>query len=454
MTEIKIILAAYFLILLGIGIYSYLRVKSASDYFVAGKRGSWWQVSGSLFATIIGASAILGTIELSQRAGWAALWFLGSASAGLFVLAFLTSRISRLGNYTLPELLGYFYGKKAQKLATILIPVAWLGVVAAQVIGGAKILSSIGLFTYTQGALLAGVVFILYTLIGGQLSILKTDFFQSLVILAGLFTLFFIRFRQLSPADIPPITGSSLLNDRFGPLDLFFLLITYSITFVVGPDIYTRIFCARNQKIARLSVVVVAILILPVAFMLTFLGITAAPGEASAASSQFVLPGTSFLPPWALGLLIAALLSAVMSSASTTLLTSSMIVAELFTGNLNQKRSLLLTRWFVVLLGFLSLLIAIQVTSVLKALLIALSFFSGAFILPMIAGLARWPVNSKMVLPAILTGGFMALAGRIVSEFVSGNWGYFLISAAFILNAVLLLFRAPSPRNAPKFSQD
>ncbi|HOI50613.1 MAG TPA: hypothetical protein PK167_14965, partial [Prolixibacteraceae bacterium] len=206
MTEIKIILAAYFLILLGIGIYSYLRVKSASDYFVAGKRGSWWQVSGSLFATIIGASAILGTIELSQRAGWAALWFLGSASAGLFVLAFLTSRISRLGNYTLPELLGYFYGKKAQKLATILIPVAWLGVVAAQVIGGAKILSSIGLFTYTQGALLAGVVFILYTLIGGQLSILKTDFFQSLVILAGLFTLFFIRFRQLSPADIPPIT--------------------------------------------------------------------------------------------------------------------------------------------------------------------------------------------------------------------------------------------------------
>ena len=66
MTDIKYILVGYLSIVIGIGVYSFFRVKNAADYYISGKRGSWWQISGSLFATIMGGSAILGTIELSQ----------------------------------------------------------------------------------------------------------------------------------------------------------------------------------------------------------------------------------------------------------------------------------------------------------------------------------------------------------------------------------------------------
>jgi SSS family solute:Na+ symporter len=439
MTVITWILLAYFLLMTGIGIYSFFRVKSISDYYISGKQGNLWQITGTLFATIIGGSAILGTVELSQKAGWAAVWFLTSASAGLFVLAIIAPKVSRLGHYTLPEMIRNFYGRRAERTAAFMIPFAWLGIIAVQIIAGAKVLSGLGIMSYSGSAWLCGVVFTLYTLLGGQKSILKSDFVQALIILAGVVVLFVLRRKACAGDNFPQLSPSTLFNEDFSAMDLFFLLVTYSVTFVVGPDIYSRIFCARDGKVARKSVILTALLIIPVAYMLTFLGITAGNDIPPANENGFILPGTSFLPPWALGLLVAALLSAVMSSADTTLLTSSLILAELVTGNLDKKESFNTTRVIIPVMGCLSILIALKVTSILNAFLISLSFFSGAFIIPVISGIAGWKVNRHLAYAAIITGGITTLAGKIVSNTVPGNGGNLLILLGFGLNAFLLL---------------
>ena len=80
--QLKLIITIYFLGVLAVGIVSYFKIKTPDDYFVAGKRAGLIPVSGSLLATILGGSAILGTIELSQKLGWPALWFLFCASLG------------------------------------------------------------------------------------------------------------------------------------------------------------------------------------------------------------------------------------------------------------------------------------------------------------------------------------------------------------------------------------
>ena len=69
-----------------IGIFSSRKIRSDGDYYVAGKRGNLWQITGSLLATILGSSAILGTADLALNQGWAASWLLLSASIGLFIL--------------------------------------------------------------------------------------------------------------------------------------------------------------------------------------------------------------------------------------------------------------------------------------------------------------------------------------------------------------------------------
>lgn len=448
MTQIETILVGYLALVTGIGVYSFFKVKDASDYYVSGKRGSWWQISGSLFATIMGGSAILGTIELSQKAGWSAAWFLLSASAGLFVLSMISRKISLLGHYTLPELLLRFYGKRAEKAASLLIPVAWTGIIAAQIIAGAKILESLDITNYQNGALVCGAIFIFYTLAGGQLSILKTDFAQALIILAGIITMFILRLAHPPVIHLQEVPEITLFNDAFKVADLLILMLTYSITFVVGPDIYSRIFCARNEKVAQRSVIIVAVLLIPVAFILTYLGVMA--GVQTTEGNGFVIPGSSFLPPWALGLMAAALLSAVMSSADTTLLNSSMILSELFTGDLDKPGGIRLTRIFIVIMGVFSLIIALKVTSILNALLLSLTFFSGAFIIPVIAGLADWPIRRGNVIYAIVIGGTLALTGKILTDLYGIAIGYWLILAAFVLNASILLAGSKAKKNRPQ----
>ena len=75
-----IFLILYIVLMILIGIISSRKIKSEGDYYVAGKRGNLWQITGSLLATILGSSAILGTADLAMTQGWAASWLLLSAS--------------------------------------------------------------------------------------------------------------------------------------------------------------------------------------------------------------------------------------------------------------------------------------------------------------------------------------------------------------------------------------
>jgi len=432
--QVEFTIIAYFLFIVGIGVYSAFQVKKPDDYYVAGKRAGWLPVSGSLLATILGGSAVLGTIELSQSIGWPALWFLFSAAAGLLVLVPLSKYVRRYGNFTLPELLGKFYGKRAETIASLIIPLAWVGIVAAQIIAAAKILSGLNSLSYQQAAIISGSVFILYTLLGGQWSILKTDTLQSVLILIGLTAMLFFIFTDPEKQVSHPLSFEAMFNEKFGLIDLLILLITYSVTFVVGPDIYSRIFCARNEKTASKSVLIVALILVPVSFGLTYLGVFSQnSGEGIVTFAQRLLPG------WAYGLFLAALLSAVMSSADTTLLTSSIILSELMTDNLDKQNSLTLTRYLIVGIGALSLVIALYVTSIIQALLLALTFFSGAFVVPTLAGLLQIRVNRKNVAFALLSGGIIALTGKLLTQLNYAIIGNSLILIAYIVNAICLL---------------
>ncbi|WP_347841164.1 sodium:solute symporter family protein [uncultured Draconibacterium sp.] len=430
--EITILL--YFLFIIGIGIYSAFSIKKPSDYYVAGKNANFWQVAGSLLATILGGSAIIGTIELSQNTGWPALWFLFSAAIGLFVLAPVSKYVRRYGKYTLPELLGNFFGKKAERFATLIIPLAWLGIVAAQIIAAAKILQSLDFISYEMAAIVATIVFIIYTLLGGQLSILKTDSLQALLIISGLAALVFFSLKSSQTINYEPLQFGSLFNASFSIVDLLVLLLTYSVTFVVGPDIYSRLFCAKKEKTATTAIVVVAFLLIPISFALTYLGV-----YSGSSNEGIVSFAQHLLPEWAYGLFIAALLSAVMSSADTTLLTSSMILSELFIGDLDHSKSLPLTRWLVIAIGLGSLIIALFITSVIQALLMALAFFSGAFVVPMLFGLLGVKVNRNNIIKAMAIGGVTALLGKTVTLIDYSSIGNIIIISAYFINCTFLL---------------
>ena len=433
-----IILIVYALILFLIGIYSYMKIKTPFDYFLAGKKTGVWQVSGSLLATILGGSAILGTIGLAESQSWASAWYILAASLGLFGLLPIVRKVYAKGKFTLPELIGQFYGESARKVTSVIIPIAWLGIVAAQIIAGAQILVSFFGLEYSNGVYLTAGIFIVYTYIGGQVSIMKTDLFQAFFILAGVvLTAIMIPANQL-PA-LPDFASHFPFNEHYSPFDLFILILTFSSTFVVGPDIYSRVFCAKDSKTAFRSVLIVALILIPFAFVLSYVGMYAATFHSGAQnSSALVNLANIYLPEWASGILVAALISAVLSTASTTLLTTSMILSELFHKDINNQKSFGQTKLFLIAVGILSMLISLKVTSIVSSLLLALSFYSGAFIIPMIAALFNLPYNKRFSIAAMLSGGILALSGKLMMTFDHFETGQYVLISGFILNALLL----------------
>jgi SSS family solute:Na+ symporter len=434
------ILIIYGIILLLIGIYSFLKIKTPFDYFLAGKKTGVWQISGSLLATILGGSAILGTIGLAGSQSWASSWYILSASLGLLGLLPIVRKVYSLGKFTLPELIGQYYGDAARKVTSLIIPVAWLGIVAAQIIAGAQILVSFFGMSYSSGVLFTGVIFIVYTYIGGQVSIMKTDLFQAFFIIAGV-VLTAVMLPAGNISKLPTLADSFPFNAQYSPFDLFIMILTFSSTFVVGPDIYSRVFCSKDSKTAFRSVLIVALILIPFAFVLSYVGIYAAAIHSGAENSSALINlANLYLPEWATGILVAALISAVLSTAATTLLTSSMILSELFHKDINNQKSLRQTKLFIIGIGILSMIISLKITSIVASLLLALSFYSGAFIIPMIAALFNLPYNKHLSITAMLTGGILALTGKLLMTYNHPELGSTILISGFVMNAMLIFF--------------
>ena len=441
-----IIIALYILLMIYLGIYSSRKIRSNNDYYIAGKKGNIWQITGSLLATILGSSAILGTADLALTQGWAASWLLLSASLGLFILIPVSHLVRQNGKYTLPQMIGDFYGKEAKLISSLIISIAWIGIIAAQIIGAAKILQGFIGLDYSIGVWGSGLIFIFYTIIGGQISVLKTDLYQSFIIIVGiLITALFILFSETTP--VTAMTNMDFpFNKGFHPFDLIVLLLTYSTTYIVGPDIYSRIFCAESKSTARKSVMLTAIILVPFSLCITFIGVYASykfPGLNQQHGSALILVMIHTLPDWGIGLLIAALLSAVMSSGATTLLTSALIISDPVSKGLDKRNSLRNTKLIMLIIGLLSILLSLNVTSIIESLLIALTFFSGAFIVPTLAGLFKFRTNRWQSNTAIITGGCIALAGKVYCLYGDRIIGNIIIMSAFIINSLILFSGNP-----------
>ena len=436
-----LIIIFYLLLMILTGVFSARKIKSERDYYVAGRQGNIWQITGSLLATILGSSAILGTADLALTQGWAASWLLLSAALGLLVLVPVSMLVKRKGKYTLPQMIGDFYGTEAKIISSFIISIAWIGIIAAQIIGAAKIMNGFTGLNYSLGVWGSGAIFIFYTLIGGQISVLKTDLYQSFIIIGGiLLTAIYIFFKE----PVTPLGMSTLkfpFNEGFHPFDLIVLVLTYSSTFVVGPDIYSRIFCAENERTARKSVLISALVLIPFSLCITYLGVFAAfkyPEIQQHNGSALIPVMVGTLPEWGIGILVAALLSAVMSTGSTTLLTSSTIISDPLSRGLDQQYSMRNTKIIMLIIGLLSILLSLSVHSIIQSLLMALTIFSGAFIIPTIAGLFGFTASKRRSSSAMIIGGTVALVGKVVALNIGYSSGNLLIITGFILNALIL----------------
>ncbi len=464
----NIALIVYLIFLIFIAARSARHVKDIPDFFVARKGASAKAVAGSLVATILGGSAVIGAIDSGARLGGAATWFMLVGALGLLALIPFAGRAYQHGKYALPDLVESLYGKGPRLVASLVIPVAWTGIVAAQIIAAAKLLMTFTALSYTAAAIVAAAVFTGYTLAGGQLSILRTDFLQACLIVLGLVVLAGFALFGENPANAAPSLSAILqgapafpFNTNFSPLDLFLLILTYGTTYTAGPDIFSRMFCAKDTATAKKAIFTAAAILVPVAFVIGFLAVYGVSlGDVQGARITAI--ANAVLPQPLIPLIALALLSVVLSSADTTLLSSSVIICRLFDVS-NEKEipacagmttmdagmttkgagmtPLTKARIVILLNGIVALLLALVFTDIIGTLLLALAVYAGAFTVPILWGLLGLKAKPKFVAAAIVAGGTLALAGKLCPALpgpLGGHTGDILMIAAFVVNGIVL----------------
>lgn len=428
-----------------IGVFSRKRARSADGFFIANRSRSTLLVTGSLLATIIGGSATIGLAGLGFTRGLTGMWWLLVGSIGLLVLGlFFAEKVRAFALYTLPGLAEKQYGTRVSIVISILIVIAWIGVIAGQIIATGKIMSILQIGSPELWMVIFTLIFIGYTIIGGQYADIGTDMVQAVLIFAGIFigcVLVLVNIGGVTELvnSLPANRFEFPLSSQFDIVDLFSYLLLVGMVYVVGPDMYSRILSARDGKTAKKATLWAAILIIPFAICITLIGMSA--------SVLFpdIMPEQAFpalmmqqFPPLLGALIMAALVSATISSADSCVLSVGTIVSvdiiKKVKPGLSEKELLIIARTSIVVFGILALLMALLIKGVISALLFAYTIYTGGVIVPILAGFYknRLKVTSTGALFAIVGGGLAALISKLA------NINYLDIGAIFI--SAMLLF--------------
>ncbi len=428
------VVGAYFAVMLTVGWRARTRLPEA--YWVAGRSGRPLPVAASLVATVFGASSTVGLVGLAYGRGLTGAWW--SLVGGLALVPFallLAPRVRRLEVVTLPDILERAYGARVALAGALVIAVAWCGVVAAQIVAGGLLLG--GIFHLPlQGALaVVAAVFVLYTFWGGQPSVIRTDAWQLVLFCVALLATLALVLRSVlagggAPAELPPGFLSFPVSPDFGWYQvLVFYPLIVGLPYLVGPDIYSRVLCARDENAARRAALTAVVVVVVLSFAFALLGILVRarfPGL----HPESALPEAvaALAPAGVKGLIVAGLLGAVMSSADTTLISAATIlsrnvVSPLANGDLRgggptrigPGGQLHLTRVLVMVVGAVAWSISAFHQGIIASLLLAYTVFVGGVVLPTLASFwrERLRVTEAGALWAVALGGGCAVLGGL-----------------------------------------
>jgi len=398
-----VIIALYLVMLLGVGYYASRRVKGTEDYTIAGRKLGYPVLLGTLIGTAIGAAATIGKAGKAYEVGIGLFFATMAYSIGLFLFGFIAPIIRRTGVWTIPDALVIRYGGVMRIVTAVVMILAVIALFGGQLVAvGLAVTSVMGEFgiTYLEAILGAGLIMVLYTVMGGLLAVAYTDFIQTIImiifvgILLPILIIHDVGGTHMAWVHMQPEPGR-----LFGGLtvayivSIFFIDIPFSM---VDPSLWQRAAAAKDTKTIKNSMFITAGVNLYWSFIAVFLGvmaITLLPGlENTAGGTDTAIPAlvTAYLPVGIRGLCLAAMMAVMMSTADTALLiagtTFSRDIVRAYKPDLSDTSLLRLARLFILVIGVLGVGFALVMQGIFDILLLAFAIFvSGVFIPTMAA---------------------------------------------------------------------
>lgn len=489
-----IILFLYFIILFLIGYFASKRIKNTKDYYVGGKKLGYWVVAFSARATGESAWLLLGLTGLGALVGVSAFWTVLGEVIGVGISWFFMAEKFKIlsdkyESITIPDYLVSRFKSTTHTLRIVAATALSLFViiyVSAQIDATGSAFESFLGWNYYTGAIVGFVIVLTYIFTGGFIAVAWSDLFQGLIMLFGLLFLpvmaYFSISSDVSVSDelikLDPYFLNIWGEGGFNMLNLFTILgfLFIGLGFMGSPQLFIRFMSIKDTSEIRKGrwVAVIFTLLTDASavligiygrYLLTSIGDN--PEEILGNGAQNVLPMLveKIMPLTLIGLYIAAVLSAIMSTIDSLLVVASSAISrdfyqQIFKPNKSEEELAKISKWITLFLAVFALIVAMIVAittpdrTIFWFVIFGWSGLAATFCPTIILSLFWSNFNEKGAIASMITGflsvplfkfGFTSLNGIGIYFDKLGELGpSFLL--AMIIGVLVSLFTSNKTR--------
>lgn len=456
---------AYLILMLAIGVIAYKRTSNSSDYFLGGRTLGPWPAALSAGASDMSGWLLLGLPGFAYASGIEAVWLAGGLLMGTWLNWLICAKRLRTFSIqtdalTLPEYLSRRFNDKSkliQVISSLFILLFFLFYTSSGLVAGGKLFETVFGLDYTTAVIIGTVCVVSYTLFGGFLAVAWTDLVQGLLMAAALVFVPVVMMESGTTELVNNLEAInphllSVWNDVQGePLSAIAIvsLMAWGLGYFGQPHILARFQATRSNKdltTARRIAVVWTILSMIGALAIGLVGlvyVTGHPGtQLEDGEKIFMLLVNAAFNPVVAGILLAAILAAIMSTADSQLLVSSSALAEDFYKQVIKKDAssediVKVGRVGVLGISLLALILALNPdSSVLGLVSYAWAGFGAAFGPAILLSLFWSRMNRNGALAGIIVGGVTI----VVWKQLSGGWfDLYEILPGFVFSSIAII---------------
>ncbi|MCT9852406.1 sodium/proline symporter [Priestia megaterium] len=395
-TVVYIEIAIYLIAMLAIGIYFSKKDLSHSDYFLGGNKLPGWALAFSERATGESAYMFLGAIGFIYVAGLSGIWilsgmFLGVIASWLFLSKRFMTEQQKYKVNSLTDYIAVKFPKHAdiiRWLASGVLVLFFVCYLAAQFSGMGKTIYSFSGFNITWGTIIIAAIIIAYSCMGGFMSVVWTDTIQSFLMLASFIIVPIAAFMEIKNQGLSISTELANMghgaDSWVGGLNgvaigaMLFTNLSWFFGWLGGqPQLSSRFMAITTEKerVTGRNMAIIWTLIVYIGAFLSAIFASTLYKQGTIDDPEMILPHMVFeiLPPWIAGIIVAGILAAIMSTASSQLLVittsiSEDIIHKTLRWNISSRKLVHLSRFVAVISGIVGVIISLKSGSVIYSL--------------------------------------------------------------------------------------
>ncbi len=453
-----IVILLYMALTVAIGLISSSRKKkekatqSNEDFLMAGKSLGVLALAGTLFAANTGGASTIGIAQNVYRDGLSSAWYVIAAGIGFVIVSFIASYFRRSAANTVPQIIGMRFGKPAHFFTAVVQILALFMATGAQIIATASIINVLTGFDFGQAVIITTIVVIVYTMVGGLVSVASANMLHVFTIVIGMFVamLFIVNSPDVGgisnlfdKAREVTFTAGDNSGDNANLLSMFKVGIPaiigyvamYSMTFPTGQEIVQTYASAKDSKSATTGSIVAGIISAVFAMIPAIIGLAAytfIPGfmdqSQNTALAQSAL---TFAPGIVTGLVLSGVVAATISSASGNMIgTATMFVNDIYVPYIKKnarddKKEVLVSRIVMVIVGLFGMFVALSGLNIITVMMSAFALRSAGPFAAFVTGLFSKNVTYN--------GGFI---GILAGTAVAAIW-QFALNVPYGLSAIV-----------------